>query len=114
MEHNRPGSWCRMCRAATTPPCNPSPSISTARNIGQLNRTRYTNPAYDAALATALEEFDEAKRNAAMAAATRIAMTDYALLLLYWQKLYWAARKGFAVTPDRGESTSVHYVHPTR
>ncbi len=85
-----------------------------ARNIGQLNRTRYTNPAYDTALAAALEEFDEAKRNAAMAAATRIAMEDYALLPLYWQKLYWAARKGFTVTPDRGESTSVHYVHPAQ
>ncbi len=85
-----------------------------ARNIGQLNRTRYTNPAYDTALAAALGEFDEAKRNAAMAAATRIAMEDYAILPLYWQKLYWAARKGFVVTPDRGESTSVHYVHPAK
>jgi peptide/nickel transport system substrate-binding protein len=85
-----------------------------ARNIGQLNRTRYTNPAYDRALEAALEEFDETKRNAAMAAATRIAMQDYAILPLYWQKLFWAARKGFIVTPDRGESTSALYVMPTK
>ncbi len=85
-----------------------------AKNIGQLNRTRYTNPLYDRAIEAALEEFDEAKRNAAMAAATRIAMEDYAILPLYWQKLYWAARKGFTVVPDRGESTSALYVIPTR
>jgi peptide/nickel transport system substrate-binding protein len=85
-----------------------------SRNIGQLNRTRYTNPAYDKALAAAFEEFDETKRNAAMAAATRIAMEDFAILPLYWQKLYWAARKGFVVTPDRGESTSALYVIPPK
>ena len=85
-----------------------------ARNIGQLNRTRYTNPAYDRALEAALEEFDETKRNAAMAAATRIAMQDYAILPLYWQKLFWAARKGFTVIPDRGESTSALYVTPVK
>ncbi len=85
-----------------------------ARNIGQLNRTRYSNAAYDAALEASLEEFDEAKRNAAMAAATRIAMEDYAILPLYWQKLYWAARKGLTVIPDRGESTSALYVIPPK
>jgi hypothetical protein len=41
-------------------------------------------------------------------------MDDAAILPLYWQKLYWAARKGFVVDPDRGESTSVNFVHPAR
>ena len=85
-----------------------------ARKIGQLNRTRYTNSSYDVALAGALEEFDETRRNRAMAAATRIAMEDVAIIPLYWQKLFWAARKGHVVRPDRGESTSVHYVVPAK
>jgi len=84
------------------------------RKIGQLNRTRYTNPAYDAALAKSFVEFDEAKRNAAMAAATRIAFEDVAIIPLYWQKLYWASRKGFTVVPSRDESTSVRYVSPAK
>jgi peptide/nickel transport system substrate-binding protein len=84
------------------------------KRIGQLNRTRYSNPAFDAALAPALEEFNETKRNALLAAATRIAMQDVGVIPVYWQKLYWAARKGHVVTPDPGESTSVHYVKPAR
>ena len=30
-------------------------------------------------------------------------MEDAGILPLYWQKLYWAAHKGFIVDPDRGE-----------
>jgi peptide/nickel transport system substrate-binding protein len=85
----------------------------TAR-MGQLNRARYSNPAFDAALRPALAEFDADKRNAMLAAATRIGMEDFGILPLYWQKLYWGARKGFVVTPDRGESTSVLYVAPAK
>ena len=49
-----------------------------------------------------------------MAAATRIAFEDVAIVPLYWQKLYWAARKGFTVNPSRDESTSVRYVFPAK
>ncbi len=35
---------------------------------------------------------------------------DGAILPLYWQKLFWAARKGYVVDPDRGEATSAHFV----
>ena len=39
-----------------------------------------------------------------------MAMEDAGILPLYWQKLYWAARKGYVVDPDRGESTSARFV----
>jgi hypothetical protein len=41
-------------------------------------------------------------------------MDDAAILPLYWQKLYWAARTGFVVDADRGESTSVNFIHLAR
>jgi peptide/nickel transport system substrate-binding protein len=85
-----------------------------AARMGQLNRARYSIPAFGAALHPALAEFDADRRNALLAAATRIGMEDFGILPLYWQKLYWAARKGFGVTPDRGESTSVLYVGPAK
>jgi peptide/nickel transport system substrate-binding protein len=81
---------------------------------GSLNRARYSNVAFDEVLRRASAEFDEPKRSALLAEATKIAMDDAAILPLYWQKLYWAARKGFVVDADRGEGTSVHFIHPAQ
>jgi peptide/nickel transport system substrate-binding protein len=77
---------------------------------GSLNRARYSNPQFDALLKQAAREFDDAKRNRLLADATRVAMEDAAILPIYWQKLYWAARKGFIVDPDRGEATAARFV----
>jgi peptide/nickel transport system substrate-binding protein len=85
-------------------------SYDAAAGTGSLNRARYSNPAFDALLRTASAEFDETKRSALLAEATRAAMEDGGILPLYWQKLYWASRKGYLVEPDRGESTSAHFV----
>jgi peptide/nickel transport system substrate-binding protein len=77
---------------------------------GSINRARYSNPAFDAMLKQAASEFDEGKRNKLLADATRVAMEDAGILPLYWQKLFWAARKGFVVDPDRGEATAARFV----
>jgi peptide/nickel transport system substrate-binding protein len=87
-------------------------TYDAAQGTGSLNRARYSNPAFDAMLRQASAEFDETKRNDLLARATRIAMDDAAILPLYWQKLYWAGRTGFVVDADRGETTSVHFIHP--
>jgi peptide/nickel transport system substrate-binding protein len=89
-------------------------SYDAAKGTGSLNRARYANTAFDEVLRQASAEFDETKRGSLLARATKIAMDDAAILPLYWQKLYWAGRKGFVVDADRGESTSVNFVHPTR
>ncbi len=81
-----------------------------AAGTGSLNRARYSNPAFDTILKQAASEFDEAKRNRLLADATRIAMEDGGILPLYWQKLFWAARKGYVVEPDRGEATSTLFI----
>jgi peptide/nickel transport system substrate-binding protein len=85
-------------------------TYNAAAGTGSLNRARYSNAKFDTILQQAASEFDETKRNALLAEATRTAMEDAAILPLYWQKLYWAARTGFVVDPDRGESTSVHFI----
>ena len=80
--------------------------------LGALNRTRYSNPAFDKLLAQADVEFDEAKRNALLAQATAVAMHDYALLPLYWQKATWAARPGVRFEANESEDSSVQFAHP--
>jgi peptide/nickel transport system substrate-binding protein len=89
-------------------------TYDAAQGTGSLNRARYSNLAFDDMLRHAAAEFDEAKRSDLLARATRIAMDDAAILPLYWQKLYWAGRKGFVVDADRGEATSVNFIHPAR
>lgn len=84
------------------------------KGTGSLNRARYSNKAYDELLAQASGEFDTGKRNAMLAQAMKIAIDDSAFLPLYWQKLYWASRKGFTVIPDRGEQTSANFVRISR
>ncbi|WP_216851365.1 ABC transporter substrate-binding protein [Acidisphaera sp. L21] len=80
--------------------------------LGALNRTRYSNANFDALLAQASAEFDEAKRNALLADATAVAMHDYAVLPLYWQKAIWAARPGVRFEANESEDSSVLFAHP--
>jgi peptide/nickel transport system substrate-binding protein len=85
-------------------------SYDAAAGTGSLNRARYSNPQFDEKLRRAASEFDEATRSKLLGEATRLAIEDAGILPLYWQKLYWAARKGLVVDPDRGESTSAHFI----
>jgi peptide/nickel transport system substrate-binding protein len=80
--------------------------------IGQLNRTRYSNPELDALLAKAVAEFDKEKRDKMLADATRIAIEDGAIIPLLWQKLFWASRKGFKVDANWMERTSTRVIQP--
>ncbi len=83
-----------------------------ANGLGALNRTRYSNARFDTLLAQASAEFDEAKRNALLAEATTVAMRDYALLPLYWQKAIWAGRPGVRFEANESEDSSVQFAHP--
>lgn len=83
-----------------------------AKGMGAFNRGRYSNAQYDTVLGQALGEFDEAKRNALLAQATHIAVTDTAMVPLYWQVVHWAARKGIVYTPRRDEVISASFATP--
>lgn len=81
---------------------------------GAFNRVRYSNPAFDAALGKASDEFDPEKRNALLAEATRIAFEDVALIPLYWQQVHWATRGGVTYVANRNEDTIAAYAGGTK
>ena len=80
-------------------------TYSKEAGTGGFNRMRYSNADFDAALNEAIEEFDQEKRMEKLQAATRIAMEDQAIVPLYFQKIYWAAREGIDFTPNLSERT---------
>jgi peptide/nickel transport system substrate-binding protein len=73
--------------------------------FGALNRSRYSNPQFDAALKRSLTEFNEAKRLASLREATRVAFNDVAVIPLYWPTVNWATKKGIVYEPRRSEET---------
>src|SRR5690606_5302912 len=80
-------------------------TYNTEEGTGGFNRMRYSNPAFDAALTSAMEEFDYDTRMKKLEEATRIAMEDQAIVPLYFQKIYWASREGIEFTPNLAERT---------
>lgn len=77
---------------------------------GGFNRMRYSNPAFDAALDTAIREFDQDERIRLLEEATRIAMEDQAIVPLYFQTIYWASRDTVDFTPNLAERTVAQFV----
>jgi peptide/nickel transport system substrate-binding protein len=80
-------------------------TYNAEEGTGGFNRTRYSNPAFDTALKSAMEEFDYDTRMKKLEEATRIAMEDQAIVPLYFQKIYWASRDGIEFTPNLAERT---------
>lgn len=70
------------------------------RGWGSNNRFRYSNPAFDEALARAFEAFEDADREAALQEAAAIAAEDVALIPLYWEGNNWAVRGEIDFTPS--------------
>jgi peptide/nickel transport system substrate-binding protein len=80
-------------------------TYNAEEGTGGFNRMRYSNPAFDTALKSAMEEFDYDARMKKLEDATRIAMEDQAIVPLYFQKIYWASREGLEFTPNLAERT---------
>ncbi len=72
---------------------------------GTLNRFRYSNPEFDAAVIAAAQIFDEGEREQALKDAAAIAAADTAVVPLYFQALSWASKANIAFTPRRDERT---------
>lgn len=75
------------------------------RGWGGYNRSGYSNPAFDRALAAALAIGDDAARSRALGEATEIAMKDAAMLPLYFQRAVWASRPGIRYEARADEMT---------
>ncbi len=102
---------------------NPSGEPSaTLRNIlgtrdpdhgsGLSNYGRYSNPAMDEITTTALQTLDDARREALMQDAMRLAMRDAAVLPLHIQKNVWATRHGLGYEPRLDEQTLAQSTAP--
>ncbi|KAB0264420.1 ABC transporter substrate-binding protein [Microvirga brassicacearum] len=70
---------------------------------GSFNRTKYSNPAFDAKMKEAMAEFDVEKRVALLKEATKIAIDDVGFVPLFWPKVYWASKDNITYTANRGE-----------
>lgn len=80
-------------------------TFDRARGSGAANRGRYSNPALDARLDEALATVDDARRAVLLAEASEIAMRDFGIIPLHYQRNVWAARTGFAVEARADEFT---------
>jgi len=70
---------------------------------GSLNRGRYSNPVFDAALQKADETFDDAERERLTGVAARIAIEDNAILPIFSLRATYGGRRGLTITP-RGDA----------
>ena len=77
-----------------------------ARNRGAVNRGGYSNAVFDTLVERAVVELDDARREALLQDATRLAIgTDVAILPLYWQMNIWAHRRDLTMAPRVDERT---------
>ncbi|MBU8544861.1 MULTISPECIES: ABC transporter substrate-binding protein [Roseomonadaceae] len=87
-------------------------SYERTRGMGAVNRGRYANPRFDALLTRGMRELDDAKREAVLQEAMRLAMDDQAIIPMHVQRNVWAMRQGFTHTPRTDERTRPQDVRP--
>ncbi len=64
------------------------------KGMGTTNKGRYSNPKMDAVLEEALKTVDDAKREALLQQASKMALDDQALIPIHIEVTPWATRKG--------------------
>lgn len=67
-----------------------------SRGLGGTNRGRYSNPKLDDMILEALATVDDAKREALLQGASKMAMEDYAILPIHFEITTWAHRAGLS------------------
>jgi peptide/nickel transport system substrate-binding protein len=85
-----------------------------AKGMGVTNRGRYSNPALDQMLHTALLTMDEKKREAMIQQAAELAMNDTALIPLHYEVSTWATAKGFTYTARTDQYTLATGLRPSK
>lgn len=84
------------------------------KGTGSINRGRYSNPAYDEALAAATAEMDDAAREEALVKVMHLLNDDMPILPLYIQKNTWAVKKGLSYAGRADEATMPQDVHSAK
>jgi peptide/nickel transport system substrate-binding protein len=88
-----------------SPLANLLATIDPTRGRGSSNRSRYSNPTFDAVLDRALATLELPEREALYREATTIAIRDQAIIPLHHQVNLWAARRGFSFEARNDERT---------
>ncbi len=73
--------------------------------LGAFNRVRFSDPAFDALLKAAQEEFDETRRIAQLEAATLHVFKETPIVPLYWQEVHWASKSTLSLVGGLAEDT---------
>lgn len=84
------------------------------RGLGAANRSRYSNPAFDAKLQAAMQELDDAKREAMLQDATRMVIADLGLISTHHQRNVWAMQRAFTHEARNDERTRPQDVRPAQ
>ena len=87
-------------------------TVNAERGWGASNRGRYSNPEVDALTLESLAELDNAKREALLVRAQRIAAEDVGVIPLHIQTNIWASRRGFVHEARADELTRAQDVRP--
>lgn len=87
-------------------------TFDQARGTGAVNRGRYSNPDFDAALVRAGRELDDARREDMLRQATRMLVEDVGIISTHLQRNIWAMRRGFAHDARVDERTRAQDVTP--
>jgi peptide/nickel transport system substrate-binding protein len=67
--------------------------------MGHTNRGRYSNPEVDALVVEAQRTVDDAKRETLLRQASKLAMSDFAVIPLHFEITPWAYKKGLSYRP---------------
>jgi len=86
-----------------------------AKGMGTTNSGRYSNKAMDAKLEEALATVDDAKRDALLAEASKIAIQqDHGLIPIHFELSVWAMKKGLTYTGRADQNTLAQGVKPAK
>ncbi|WP_084698098.1 ABC transporter substrate-binding protein [Muricoccus aerilatus] len=85
-------------------------SYDPAKGRGASNWGRYASPEADRLLEAAVQELDDAKREAILRESARLVMGEAGIIPVYHFRNLWAARRGLTVSPLVSDRTAAQMV----
>ncbi|MCX7342088.1 MAG: ABC transporter substrate-binding protein [Hyphomicrobiales bacterium] len=106
--------WGSAAGEMSDPLRNLAATFDAAAGRGSSNRGRYTNPAVDTAINTALATIDDTARSAALARAMEQVADDMGIIPVLYPLNTWAARRGLGIAARSDEYTlPFHITRPS-
>lgn len=89
-------------------------TANPATGMGPTNKGRYSNPEVDALIVKARETVDDKAREDLLRKASKLAMSDYAVIPLHFEVTPWALKKGISYKPRVDQYTLATEVKPAQ